>query len=282
MTDDLNFHFLKADVLANVSAALLEDVGDGDITARLIPADESASAAVITREDATICGVDWVNEVAHQVDPTITLDWMVADGYQAKANQVLFQAHGNARSLLTFERCALNFLQCLSGTASIAHYYASLVADTSVRLLDTRKTIPGLRKAQKYAVACGQCYNHRIGLYDAFLIKENHIAACGGIGPAIATARRQEPTKPVEVEVETIPELQQALDAGADRIMLDNFTLQEMRDAVKLAAGTAELEASGGITEQTLRPIAATGVDYISIGALTKDCRAIDLSMRFI
>jgi nicotinate-nucleotide pyrophosphorylase (carboxylating) len=282
MTDDLNFHFLKADVLANVSAALLEDVGDGDITARLIPADESASAAVITREDATICGVDWVNEVAHQVDPTITLDWMVADGDQAKANQVLFQAHGNARSLLTFERCALNFLQCLSGTASIAHYYASLVADTSVRLLDTRKTIPGLRKAQKYAVACGQCYNHRIGLYDAFLIKENHIAACGGIGPAIATARRQEPTKPVEVEVEPIPELQQALDAGADRIMLDNFTLQEMRDAVKLAAGTAELEASGGITEQTLRPIAATGVDYISIGALTKDCRAIDLSMRFI
>jgi nicotinate-nucleotide pyrophosphorylase (carboxylating) len=282
MTDDLNFHFLKADVLANVSAALLEDVGDGDITARLIPADESASAAVITREDATICGVDWVNEVAHQVDPTITLDWMVADGDQVKANQVLFQAHGNARSLLTFERCALNFLQCLSGTASIAHYYASLVADTSVRLLDTRKTIPGLRKAQKYAVACGQCYNHRIGLYDAFLIKENHIAACGGIGPAIATARRQEPTKPVEVEVETIPELQQALDAGADRIMLDNFTLQEMRDAVKLAAGTAELEASGGITEQTLRPIAATGVDYISIGALTKDCRAIDLSMRFI
>tara|TARA_B110000037_G_scaffold25974_1_gene30517 strand:- start:21 stop:869 length:849 start_codon:yes stop_codon:yes gene_type:complete len=282
MTDDLNFHFLKADVLANVSAALLEDVGDGDITARLIPADESASAAVITREDATICGVDWVNEVAHQVDPTITLDWMVADGDQAKANQVLFQAHGNARSLLTFERCALNFLQCLSGTASIAHYYASLVADTSVRLLDTRKTIPGLRKAQKYAVACGQCYNHRIGLYDAFLIKENHIAACGGIGPAIATARRQEPTKPVEVEVETIPELQQALDAGADRIMLDNFTLQEMRDAVKLAAGKAELEASGGITEQTLRPIAETGVDYISIGALTKDCRAIDLSMRFV
>ena len=282
MTDDLNLYFLKADVPANVSAALLEDVGDGDITARLIPANESASAAVITREDATICGVDWVNEVARQVDPTITLDWMVADGDQAKANQVLFQAHGNARSLLTFERCALNFLQCLSGTASIAHYYASLVADTPVRLLDTRKTIPGLRKAQKYAVACGQCYNHRIGLYDAFLIKENHIAACGGIGPAIATARYQEPTKPVEVEVETMPELQQALDAGADRIMLDNFTLQEMRDAVKLAAGKAELEASGGITEQTLRPIAETGVDYISIGALTKDCRAIDLSMRFV
>ena len=282
MPDVLNDHFLKADLQANVSAALLEDVGDGDITARLIPAEELASAAIITREDATICGVDWVNEVARQVDPTIAIDWMVADGQQAEANQLLFQAYGNARSLLTFERCALNFLQCLSGTASIAHYYAGLVADTQVKLLDTRKTIPGLRKAQKYAVACGQCYNHRIGLYDAFLIKENHIAACGGISQAIATARKQEPAKPVEVEVESMDELQQALDAGADRIMLDNFTLREMREAVELCAGRAELEASGGITEQTLRPIAETGVDYISIGALTKDCRAIDLSMRFV
>tara|TARA_B110000211_G_scaffold43285_1_gene45302 strand:+ start:4730 stop:5590 length:861 start_codon:yes stop_codon:yes gene_type:complete len=280
--DVLNNHFLKADLQTNVSAALLEDVGDGDITARLIPADELASAAIITREDATICGVDWVNEVARQVDPTISIDWMVADGQQAQANQLLFQAYGKARSLLTFERCALNFLQCLSGTASIAHYYAGLVADTQVKLLDTRKTIPGLRKAQKYAVACGQCYNHRIGLYDAFLIKENHIAACGGISQAIATARKQEPAKPVEVEVESMDELQQALDAGADRIMLDNFTLREMREAVELCAGRAELEASGGITEQTLRPIAETGVDYISIGALTKDCRAIDLSMRFV
>jgi len=280
--DVLNVHFLKADLQANVSTALLEDVGDGDITARLIPVEEKASAAIITREDATICGVDWVNEVARQVDPTISIDWMVADGQQAEANQLLFQAYGNARSLLTFERCALNFLQCLSGTASIAHYYAGLVADTQVRLLDTRKTIPGLRKAQKYAVACGQCYNHRIGLYDAFLIKENHIAACGGISQAIATARHQEPAKPVEVEVESMDELQQALEAGADRIMLDNFTLREMREAVQLAAGRAELEASGGITEQTLRPIAETGVDYISIGALTKNCRAIDLSMRFV
>ncbi len=282
MTDFINVHFLKADVQANVSAALLEDVGDGDITARLIPADEQASAAVITREDATICGVDWVNEVARQVDPTISISWMVADGQQAEANQLLFQAYGNARSLLTFERSALNFLQCLSGTASIAHYYASLVADTNVKLLDTRKTIPGLRKAQKYAVSCGQCYNHRIGLYDAFLIKENHIAACGGISQAIAAARQQEPSKTVEVEVESMGELQQALDASADRIMLDNFTLRDMREAVQLAEGRAELEASGGITEQTLRPIAETGVDYISIGALTKDCRAIDLSMRFV
>ena len=282
MTDFINVHFLKADVQANVSAALLEDVGDGDITARLIPADEQASAAVITHEDATICGVDWVNEVARQVDPTISISWMVADGQQAEANQLLFQAYGNARSLLTFERSALNFLQCLSGTASIAHYYASLVADTNVKLLDTRKTIPGLRKAQKYAVSCGQCYNHRIGLYDAFLIKENHIAACGGISQAIAAARQQEPSKTVEVEVESMGELQQALDASADRIMLDNFTLRDMREAVQLAEGRAELEASGGITEQTLRPIAETGVNYISIGALTKDCRAIDLSMRFV
>lgn len=278
----LNDHFLKADLHNNVSAALLEDVGDGDITARLIPAAEIALAAIITRENATICGVDWVNEVARQVDSTIVIDWMVADGDQVQANQVLFQAHGNARSLLTFERCALNFLQCLSGTASTAHYYAGLVADTQVKLLDTRKTIPGLRNAQKYAVACGQCYNHRIGLYDAFLIKENHIAACGGISQAIATARKQEPTKPVEVEVESLHELKQALEAGADRIMLDNFSLADMRKAVQLATGRAELEASGGITEQTLRPIAETGVDYISIGALTKDCRAIDLSMRFI
>jgi nicotinate-nucleotide pyrophosphorylase (carboxylating) len=282
MSDYSHDHFLKADLQSNVTIALLEDVGEGDITARLIPADEMASAAVITREDATICGVDWVNEVARQLDPTIAIDWMVADGQQAPANQLLFQAYGNARSLLTFERCALNFLQCLSGTASIAHYYAGLVADTQVKLLDTRKTIPGLRKAQKYAVACGQCYNHRIGLYDAFLIKENHIAACGGISPAIATARQQEPDKAVEVEVESMDELKQALDARADRIMLDNFTLREMREAVALAAGRAELEASGGITEHTLRPIAQTGVDYISIGALTKDCRAIDLSMRFV
>ena len=278
----LNDDFLKADLRNNVSAALLEDVGDGDITARLIPATEIALAAIITRENATICGVDWVNEVARQVDSTIVIDWMVADGDQVQTNQVLFQARGNARSLLTFERCALNFLQCLSGTASTAHYYAGLVADTQVKLLDTRKTIPGLRKAQKYAVACGQCYNHRIGLYDAFLIKENHIAACGGISQAIATARKQEPTKSVEVEVESLDELKQALKAGADRIMLDNFSLADMRKAVQLAKGRAELEASGGITEQTLRPIAETGVDYISIGALTKDCRAIDLSMRFI
>ncbi len=282
MTSHPNTHNLKADLQSNVAAALLEDVGEGDITARLIPADEMACATVITREEATICGVDWVNEVARQVDPSIVIDWMVADSQQVQANHALFKATGNARSLLTFERCALNFLQCLSGTATIAHYYASLVADTQVKLLDTRKTIPGLRKAQKYAVACGQCFNHRIGLYDAFLIKENHIAACGGISQAIAAARKQEPTKPVEVEVESMDELKQALDASADRIMLDNFSLTDMTQAVALAAGRAELEASGGITKKTILEIAQTGVDYISIGALTKDCRAIDLSMRFV
>jgi nicotinate-nucleotide pyrophosphorylase (carboxylating) len=273
---------LKSDLIANVTTALHEDLGSGDITAALIPANEQALARVITREAATICGQDWVNEVAQQVDPTIQIDWQVADGDRVAAKQTLFEAQGSARSLLTFERCALNFLQCLSGTATISSHYASMVAHTGVKLLDTRKTIPGLRKAQKYAVSCGGCYNHRVGLYDAFLIKENHIAACGGITQAVQTARLQSPGKPVEVEVETLAELQQAIDAGADTIMLDNFNLDDMRTAVTLAGGKANLEASGGITEATLVPIAETGVDYISIGALTKDCKSIDLSMRFV
>lgn len=273
---------LKSDLIANVTTALHEDLGSGDITAALIPANEQALARVITREEATICGQDWVNEVAQQVDPTIQIDWQVADGDRVAAKQTLFEAQGSARSLLTFERCALNFLQCLSGTATISSHYAKMVAHTGVKLLDTRKTIPGLRKAQKYAVSCGGCYNHRVGLYDAFLIKENHIAACGGITQAVQTARLQSPGKPVEVEVETLAELQQAIDAGADTIMLDNFNLDAMRTAVTLAGGKAKLEASGGITETTLVAIAETGVDYISIGALTKDCKSIDLSMRFV
>ncbi len=271
-----------ADLPSCVARALHEDIGSGDITAMLIPEQQQAKGEVVCRENAVICGCAWVDEVFRQLDPNTIINWLVQDGDPVVPDQVLFTLSGNARVLLTGERTALNFLQMLSGTATLARQYAELTTGSDVRILDTRKTIPGLRLAQKYAVAVGGCNNHRIGLYDAFLIKENHIAACGGIGPAIATARYQEPTKPVEVEVETMPELQQALDAGADRIMLDNFTLQEMRDAVKLAAGKAELEASGGITEQTLRPIAATGVDYISIGALTKDCRAIDLSMRFV
>lgn len=273
---------LKSDLIANVTTALHEDLGTGDITAALIPANEQAYARVITRQAATICGQDWVNEVAQQVDNTIQIHWQVADGDHVVANQTLFEAQGSARSLLTFERCALNFLQCLSGTATISSHYASMVAHTGVKLLDTRKTIPGLRKAQKYAVSCGGCYNHRVGLYDAFLIKENHIAACGGITQAVHTARLQSPGKPIEVEVETLVELQQAIDADADTIMLDNFNLDDMRAAVSLAAGNAKLEASGGITETTLVAIAETGVDYISIGALTKDCQSIDLSMRFV
>ena len=273
---------LKSDLITNVTTALQEDLGTGDITAALIPAKEQAHARVITREDATICGVDWVNEVARQVDKDLQIIWQVADGSRVTAKQTLFEAKGSARSLLTFERCALNFLQCLSGTATTANYYADLVSHTEVKLLDTRKTIPGLRKAQKYAVTCGNCHNHRIGLYDAFLIKENHIAACGGITEAVTAARHHAPGKPVEVEVESIAELQQALAATADIIMLDNFSLEDMRTAVQLAQGAAKLEASGGITNTTLIPIAETGVDYISIGALTKDCQSIDLSMRFI
>lgn len=265
-----------------VARALEEDIGSGDITAQLIPASQQATARVISRQTATICGVDWVNEVFKQVDETLKIDWLVDDGVQVEKDQVLFTATGSARNLLTAERAALNFLQTLSGTATVSRFYADKVTGTHVKLLDTRKTLPGLRFAQKYAVTCGGCYNHRIGLFDAFLIKENHIMACGGIKAAIDTARNNEPSKPVEVEVETMDELHQALNAGADIIMLDNFSLEDMRCAVEITHGIAKLEASGGITDETLRPIAETGVDYISIGALTKHCQAIDLSMRLI
>ncbi|WP_207063763.1 carboxylating nicotinate-nucleotide diphosphorylase [Motiliproteus sp. SC1-56] len=271
---------LKTDLELTVQRALQEDVGSGDITAALIPASQKAKARVIAREVAIICGRDWVNEVFRQVDPQVQLHWLVADGNRVEADQVLFELEGPARSLLTGERCALNFLQTLSGTATRAHDYAEMVRGTSVKLLDTRKTLPGLRNAQKYAVSCGGCFNHRIGLYDAFLIKENHIAACGSIANAIAQARTNEPGKPVEVEVENMDEFKQALGAQADIIMLDNFSLAEMRTAVRDADGRAKLEASGGITDETLRSYAETGVDYISIGALTKDCKSIDLSMR--
>lgn len=273
---------LKPTITLNVAAALAEDIGDGDITAQLIPATEHATARVISREAAVISGVAWANEVFKQVDEQLTVEWHVKDGDQVAADQILFTAKGAARSLLTAERCALNFLQTLSGTATISQHYADKVASTAVRLLDTRKTLPGLRLAQKYAVSCGGCYNHRIGLYDAFLIKENHIMACGGIPQAVATAHKTAPGKPVEVEVETLQQLNEALTAGADIIMLDNFTLEAMREAVKINQGKAKLEASGNITDETLLPIAETGVDYISIGALTKHCRAIDLSLRLI
>jgi nicotinate-nucleotide pyrophosphorylase (carboxylating) len=270
------------DLEITVRRALEEDIGDGDITAQLIPADEVAKARVITREHAVIAGQDWVNEVFKQVDPTVNVSWQVKDGDSVEPNQVLFELEGKARSLLTGERAALNFLQLMSGTATTCRHYADIVEGTGVKLLDTRKTIPGLRNAQKYAVTQGGCYNHRIGLYDAYLIKENHIAACGGIEQAVSTAKQNHPDKPVEVEVESIDELKQALEAGADTIMLDNFSLEMMREGVALTAGKAKLEASGGVTDQTLRPIAETGVDFISIGVLTKDCRAVDLSMRFV
>ncbi|MAC34426.1 MAG: nicotinate-nucleotide diphosphorylase (carboxylating) [Haliea sp.] len=268
------------DIADNVRAALAEDIGSGDITAALIAADTRAQARVITREDGVLCGRAWVDEVFRQVDADSQLDWHAEDGQQIEAGATLFEVRGLARSLLTAERAALNFLQLLSGTATRCHHYASLVAGTGVRLLDTRKTIPGLRRAQKYAVRCGGCHNHRIGLYDAFLIKENHISACGGIAAAVREARQIAPGKPVEVEVENLEELRQATEAGADRVMLDNFSLEDMRQAVALVARRLELEASGNITERNLRDVAETGVDFISIGALTKDCKALDLSMR--
>lgn len=271
---------LQISIVENVKAALQEDIGSGDITALLIPVSQRAQAVIITREDCVFCGRDWVIEVFAQLDPEVEIKWFVEDGQAVPANARLFALSGSARSLLSGERAALNFVQTLSGTASVSRDYAQRVAHTQVKLLDTRKTLPGLRDAQKYAVASGGCHNHRIGLYDAFLIKENHIAASGGIAQAVSAAQRIAPGKPVEVEVENLDELTQALAAGADIIMLDNFTLEDMRTAVATTAGKAKLEASGNITEQTLLAIAATGVDFISIGALTKHCRAVDLSMR--
>lgn len=271
---------LSAEIEANVRRALTEDIGSGDITAQLIPEERLAHATVITREAAVIAGTAWVDAVFRQLDPRVAVHWQVAEGDRVQPNQPLFHLEGPARALLSGERSALNFLQCLSGVATRVAHYVDLVKGTSVKLLDTRKTLPGLRLAQKYAVTCGGGHNHRIGLYDAFLIKENHIAACGGITQAINAAHRIAPGKPVEVEVENLDELQQALDAGADIIMLDELSLDDMRTAVTLTAGRAKLEASGGINDTTLRTIAETGVDYISIGTLTKDVRAVDLSMR--
>jgi len=271
---------LSAEIEANVRRALTEDIGSGDITAQLIPEERLAHATVITREAAVIAGTAWVDAVFRQLDPRVAVHWQVADGDRVQPNQSLFHLEGPARALLSGERSALNFLQCLSGVATRVAHYVDLVKGTSVKLLDTRKTLPGLRLAQKYAVTCGGGHNHRIGLYDAFLIKENHIAACSGITQAINAAHHIAPGKPVEVEVENLDELQQALDAGADIIMLDELSLNDMRTAVTLTAGRAKLEASGGINDTTLRTIAETGVDYISIGTLTKDVRAVDLSMR--
>lgn len=271
---------LGAEIEANARRALSEDIGSGDITAQLIPAERLAHARVITRDTAVICGSAWVDAVFRQLDPRVAVHWQVADGERVAPNQTLFSLEGPARALLSGERSALNFLQTLSAVATRCRHFADLVEGTGVKLLDTRKTLPGLRLAQKYAVTQGGCHNHRIGLYDAFLIKENHIAACGGIAQAISAAHGIAPGKPVEVEVESLDELQQALEAGADIVMLDELSLEDMRAAVRLTAGRAKLEASGGINETTLRTIAETGVDYISIGSLTKDVKAVDLSMR--
>ena len=270
----------QSDIAPLVALALEEDIGSGDITAGLVSADEKAIASVITREPGVLCGMQFVDAVFDAVDSSLEVIWLKVDGDKLKANDRLFTVSGAARSILTAERAALNFLQMLSGIASYSAKLAALVKGTSARLLDTRKTIPGFRLAQKYAVTCGGCHNHRIGLYDAFLIKENHIAACGGIREAIETARANAPGKPVEVEVESLDELSEALNARADRVMLDNFSLDDMRQAVALNNAQAELEASGNVTESTLRDIAETGVDFISIGALTKVIMPLDLSMR--
>lgn len=271
---------LRQSRIETVALSLREDIGDGDITAQLIPLEKQATGRVITREQATIAGREWVDEVFRQVDSSVSLEWLIQDGESVSPGQVLFRMKGTARSLLTAERSALNWLQTLSGVATSCAGYAARVAHTGVRLLDTRKTLPGLRLAQKYAVTCGGCHNHRIGLWDAFLIKENHISACGSIADTIGEARRIAPSKPVEVETENLAELEQALSAGADIIMLDEFSMDDLHAAVAMNKGRAKLEASGGINADTLVPIAETGVDYISIGALTKDVRAIDLSMR--
>lgn len=270
----------QTDINPIVKLALDEDIGSGDITAALVPSRDTAHASVITREAGVLCGTQFVDAVFYAVDAGVSVEWKKTDGDRLAPNDVLFTLAGNARSILTGERAALNFLQMLSGTASYSASLVSIVAGTNAKLLDTRKTIPGFRNAQKYAVTCGGCFNHRIGLFDAFLIKENHIAACGGIRQAIEQARQSAPGKPIEIEVENLQELEQALTAKADRVMLDNFTLDDMRRAVAMTQGEAELEASGNVTEATLRGIAETGVDFISIGALTKVVMPLDLSLR--
>lgn len=272
----------QQEIAQQVGQALSEDIGQGDLTAALIPATEHSTARLITREAAVIAGLPWATEVFRQLDSGIRIDWRVEDGSVVKANDVLATLHGPARAILSGERTAMNFLQTLSGTATITHEYVKLVEGTGVKLLDTRKTVPGLRKAQKYAVLCGGGVNHRVGLYDAILIKENHIIAAGSISRAVEQARALDKEVMLEVEVETLTELAEALKAGVDRVLLDNMDNDMLRRAVLSTAGRAELEASGGVDAQSLRAIADTGVDYISIGSLTKHVRAVDLSLRFI
>ncbi len=278
---------IQNDIPALVTQALGEDLGgeanaNNDLTAQLLPQDKNATATIITREPGIFCGQRWLDEVFKQLaGDKITVKWHVKDGDTVSENQTLCELSGSARMLLTGERTALNFVQTLSGVATEVNHYVKILQGTKTQLLDTRKTLPGLRTALKYAVLCGGGSNHRLGLADAFLIKENHIIACGSIKAAVERALWIHADVPVEVEVESIDELQQALDAKADIIMLDNFTVPMMRDAVALTASRALLEVSGNVTEKTLREFAETGVDYISVGALTKHVRAMDLSMRF-
>ena len=271
-----------AEIAAQVALALAEDIGGGDLTAALIPEDAESEATVICRDHATICGEKWFNEVFRQLDDSIQVKWLVADGDLVEPDQLLCTLSGPSRALLSGERTALNFLQTLSGTATLASSYAEAVSGTGVKVLDTRKTIPGLRRAQKYAVSCGGGHNHRIGLYDGVLIKENHILAAGSIAAAVAKARETAPAGvPVEVEVESLDEVRQALEAGADILLLDNMSGELLKQAVEINHGRAKLEASGGITLQTIRNVAETGVDFISVGEMTKQLYAVDLSMRF-
>jgi nicotinate-nucleotide pyrophosphorylase (carboxylating) len=271
-------------ITRQVATALAEDLGAGDVTAALVPEGQQVRAQILAREPAILCGTDWVEATFHQLDTAVRLEWQAHDGDPIAAGQVVLKLAGPARPILTGERTALNFLQTLCATATAAHRYVRAVEGTGCQILDTRKTLPGLRLAQKYAVRCGGAQNHRLGLYDRVLIKENHIIAAGSIARAIETARRTSPGIPVEVEVETLAEFDQALGAGADIIMLDELGNAEMREAVarnRAAGGKARLEASGSVTLDTVREIAATGVDYISIGGITKHVQAVDLSMRF-
>ena len=276
-------HALEETITRDVTRALDEDVGSGDLTAALVPAGRRAKARLLTRESAVLCGVEWFNRTVEELDPDAEIFWHHADGDDIVAGSSLCELEGDARALLTAERTAINFVQLLSGTATRTRQFVKAVAGTHAKILDTRKTIPGLRMAQKYAVRVGGGTNHRVGLYDGILIKENHIAAAGGISEAVAHGRRAAPEGTmVEVEVETVLQLEEALRAGATLILLDNFSLERMREAVRVAAGRAELEASGGVELATVRAIADTGVHRISIGSLTKDVKAIDLSLRFL
>lgn len=272
--------FIAEDIPKCVARALTEDIGSGDISAQLIDANQLATGTVISREKAVICGRPWVDEVFFQLDPAIVIDWHISEGDWVTENQTLFSISGNARVLLSGERCALNFLQTLSGTATTARQYANLTTQSKIRILDTRKTIPGLRLAQKYAVDIGGCSNHRIGLYDAFLIKENHIIACGGIANAVNKAKQMLPDKEIEVEVESLDELKQAVFAGADRVMLDNFTREQIMQIKAIDLGNTKIEVSGNVTEHSLSQYLDTPIDFISSGSLTKNIQAIDLSMR--